>query len=148
MNNGSEVPEYFKEKIKSSIKGGLPNRLMMNWDEVSDIYSNGFYIGAHTSNHKILIFLDEKMQEKEISDSIRIINSKLNTKCESFAYPNGLYNNTTLSLMKKTGIRFGFSAKGGLNTTEQEKLKIKRIGVNVSDSVPLLLLKLFINRFK
>ena len=147
MNQGFEVPKSFKEKVKKIMVEDPPERLMMNWKEVLELLKGGFIIGAHTSNHIILSFLEKSHQELEINNSIQAIKTRLGVNCLSFAYPNGIYNEVTLKLLKKYGINYAFTTNKGFNKNDQEKLKIKRIGINVSDSVYLVLLKLFISQF-
>jgi hypothetical protein len=50
--------------------------------------------------------------------------------------------------MQESGIRFAFTTVPGFNRKTDSPLEIKRIGINVSDSLGVLLLKLLFNAQK
>lgn len=147
MNNGQQVNAAFENLVKKKFIGKLPKRLMMSWEEVG-ILNNDFPIGAHTCNHSILASMKKQEQEKEISDSIKALKNNLGIHSKHFAYPNGLYNTNTLNLLTKNHVEFGYTTTSGVNSFDSKKLELKRIGVNASDSIPVLLLKLLLNSFK
>jgi peptidoglycan/xylan/chitin deacetylase (PgdA/CDA1 family) len=120
----------------------------MNWQEIKEILSNDFEIGAHTCKHKILISGPKDFQAQEISKSVKDINNNLGKKCNFFAYPNGLYDNNSIELLLENYVEYAFTMTGGVNFPNENKLKIKRIGVNVSDSISIIILKLFLNVLK
>ena len=108
----------------------------------------GFEIGSHTDNHAILPFVDDNIQYDEIKESKQKIEYRLKADCISFAYPNGLYNTVSLKILKDNNMKYGYSTIPGFNDISRNKLLIKRIGLNASDSIPDVLLKLFINQFR
>lgn len=146
MNNGHSISEWINEN--ESILKNPPHRLMMNWNEVIEIAQSGLKIGPHTNNHKVLPFLDTDNQKAEIHSSIEKIKKEVNIAPKYFAYPNGLYNNETLSILEESEIQYSFTTKPGFNTVDTQPYLLKRIGINPSDSVGVLLLKLFLNRKK
>lgn len=146
MNQGHSISDWITKN--KNILNVPEHRLMMNWNEIRELDQNGLKIGPHTNNHKILSFLDIDNQENEIHSSISTIKKELNTSPKYFAYPNGLYNNDTLSILEKSDIQYSFTTKPGFNTIVNNAYLFKRIGINPSDSVGVLLLKLFLNRKK
>ena len=148
LNHNEEIPESFKAKVETDSVDQSNARLMMNWDEILEISNSGLIIGSHTNNHEVLSFLSVREQTKEISKSIDIINNKINGNCKYFSFPNGSFNEETLKILKSNEISYGFTSKKGVNKLVSDYLLIKRIGVNGSDSIPFLLLKLFINLFR
>lgn len=141
MNRGFPVDEAFNDKIESLFQEA-PKRLMMNWAEVKQLADNGFVIGAHTANHKVLSSLDENEQQNEIEASINEIKQNLKIKTEHFAFPNGLYNQTILDILEANNIKYAYTTKNGFNQLNNSKMQLKRIGINASDTIGVILLKL------
>lgn len=146
MNQGHSIETWIKQNV--NLIETPEQRLMMNWKEVEEIDKYGFKIAPHTHQHFILSFLDYTRQEVEIQTSIKTLESKLKKKCNYFAYPNGLYNADSLNVLNKSAIQYGFTTQPGFNAQEIAPLELKRIGVNASDSIGVLLLKLYLNRKK
>jgi peptidoglycan/xylan/chitin deacetylase (PgdA/CDA1 family) len=148
MNKGIKVSRSFLNAVdKEPIEEDLP-RLMMNWNEVKTLYDCGFKIGSHTSNHTILKFVDDESQDDEIKCSIEKLDKELSITTNLFAQPNGLLGENTLKILKKRGIKYAFSTIRGSNKQSQNKLELKRVGFNSSDSLPFMVLKMVIYMFK
>lgn len=141
MNNGVEVPQSFKDYIEKLFKNQNLPRLIMNWDEIKEIEGAGFKIGGHTERHSILTFIEDDEQRIEIEGSLNRINKEFKFKTNYFAYPNGLYNEKTIDILKDNNIQFAFTTIQGKNRLFQDQFQLKRLGINASDSIPLLLLK-------
>lgn len=148
MNAGIKVPDDFIQFVNTEFRINEEERMIMNWDELSEMEQAGFEIGSHTDNHVILPFVDDDNQYDEIKESKQKIEYNLKCDCISFAYPNGLYNTVSLIILKENNIKYGYSTIPGFNDAHRNKLLIKRIGLNASDSIPVVLLKLFINQFR
>ena len=144
MNQGFNVSDKFKKTVNSKFKKHNHNRVLMNWSEIIKIKNSGLRIGSHTVNHKILSFIDETETKKEIFESINNIERYTNNYCNYFAYPNGLYNKKTIDCLQQNNIDFAFTTKNGINSLDTNRLELKRIGANVSDSSIKLLIKIFI----
>lgn len=144
MNRGYAVDKEFIMKVEDSFSGKLPKRIMMQWQEVGQLLDNGFKVGSHTFSHAIMSSLSEEEQEKEVFDSINEIKLNTSISCEHFAFPNGLYNSTTLQLLQNN-VEFGYTTNRGFNHCGTNRLELKRIGVNASDSLSVLVLKLILN---
>jgi len=141
INQGFPVDKEFKNKIETLFPE-TPKRLMMNWEEVKQLAKNGFVIGSHTANHKVLSSFDKNEQQNEIETSINEIKQNLQIKTEHFAFPNGLYNETTLDILKNNKIKYAYTTEDGFNQPGNSKIQLKRIGINASDSIGFILLKL------
>lgn len=144
MNLGKPLPKLIIDKV-NNFDFPTNKPLMMNLKELIQIQTSGFKIQPHTHNHSILSFLDYESQKNEIEKSINYIQTNLGFKSDSFAYPNGLYNGETVNLMKSFNISFAYTTKPGLNYEQTDNLQLKRIGVNVSDNIGLIILKILIN---
>ncbi len=144
MNSGIPLPKQIIELV-SNYKFPTENRLMMNWNELRIIQENGFYVQPHTHSHAILSFLEANDQKCEVENSINFIQKNLGVSSENFAYPNGLYNDRTLKILKNHKIKFAFTTKQGVNNKHSQLLELKRIGINASDSIGVLSLKILLN---
>lgn len=121
-------------------------RLLLNEREIKTINKNGFKIGVHTHNHKPLLFLNKKEQKNEIHACMMALQN-LKIYPETIAYPNGLFNEDTLSICKELNLKYGFTTIDGLNRRNCNLLKIKRLGLNVSDSINVVTLKIVLAYF-
>jgi|GEM_PF-2261519 len=136
----------FISSLKNNIKSPPKNvRLMMNWDEIREVYNSGIMIGSHTHTHPILTQLNFNQQKQEIESSIGIINKHLDYLPITFAYPEGVkgsFNNDTINILRKFGIKYAFTTVSGVNTELTSPFCLKRIAVNPSEPIPVLALKL------
>lgn len=148
MNFGYQVKDELITMVEQDFPEVPPQRMMLKWEEAKDIHSRGFRLGTHTSNHVLLNSLTKELQSDEIKTSKSMIESRIHINCIYLAYPNGHFNKDTLNLMDENDIEYGFTTVSGSNCLDSEKKKLKRIGINASDSVQVLLLKIFINLFK
>lgn len=137
--------EEFISYINSVFIKNNPNhRLMMTSSEIKTLFDSGFIIGNHTHNHIGLTFLDKENQRDEIEVCSAKIEKIVSRKVSHFAYPNGLYNDDTISVLRDLSFDFGYSVNGGVNTTHENKHLIKRIGINITDSYSTIVHKIFL----
>lgn len=81
-----EVPEKFKG---------------VTWSQIKEIADVGMEIGSHTVSHEILSHLPLTSVVKELVDSKKILDIKLNKKVKGFCYPNGLQEDINSEVKKK-----------------------------------------------
>ena len=112
--------KYFKDETK------FCKELYMNWDEMREMLKEGMSFGGHSINHPSLNKLSEEEQLYEMKESKVVMERNLKTKIELFAYPYSLYNNTTLSILKKIGFTCGLLAEGGINKGIVDPFRIGR----------------------
>jgi peptidoglycan/xylan/chitin deacetylase (PgdA/CDA1 family) len=145
MNKGKPISGNFKTEIARKMSVfRTDQRLMMNWDEINKIENHGFRIGAHTCNHVPLTFVDRPAQKSEVINSLKHVSNKIKSECSYFCYPNGLYNNEIISILDQENVKYSFCEIGGFNTIQASRYEIKRIGMNASDSISILALKLLV----
>lgn len=82
-------------------------------------------IGAHTVTHSSLSCEPKAMQEWEIKESRKQVESIIGREVSVFSYPFGDYNESTVSTVKNSGIRKACTVTGGLYLDNCE-LKIPR----------------------
>jgi peptidoglycan/xylan/chitin deacetylase (PgdA/CDA1 family) len=90
---------------------------------------NGVSFGSHTVSHPILTTLDTDELEGELGGSKQTISRELGTGCDTFAFPNGDYDERTLNSLRRMGYRIGCTQDFGLNKPGCDLMRLKRIGV-------------------
>ena len=114
-----------------------PSVYMMNWDDLKYCLMNNIQIASHTLSHDSLITIDDNdALSREIFDSKKIIEEKLNIKVNTFTFPNGLYNNQTIDLCKKSGYKYLFTTKE----------KILNPQIILENEYPILIPRININK--
>lgn len=109
---------------------GLDN---MNWEQVRTMHSWGLHFGSHTRNHVDLAKVSDEVALHELQGSLNDIRTQLGQEQVFIAFPYGRKHHITparLEMIKSLGYQACFSAYGGLNETDIDPFKIKRIGVN------------------
>lgn len=107
----------------------------LNWDQIKEIQKAGWDIQPHGMTHPSLPKLNAEEQRKEILEAKKQIEDELGTPAETFCYPFGEYNQTTLQILEEAGFRYAFTIDQGKTTSSQHKFKLKRIFVNGEQSL-------------
>lgn len=145
----------FEDQMKEiSAFIGKHERLMMNLKELQECYENGIIIAPHTHSHSVLSRLEREQKKSEISKSIEVLRSKFGIKdVFDFSVPDGKISSIdeeTLSILRGSGLRHVYLTEAGINRTNrrsetgcQEEMNIRRrIGINPSDPLPVVALKI------
>jgi len=101
-------------------------------DIVKSISDNGFEIGTHSSTHPDMAKLDATMQEKELKDSIALIENITNKKVELFRAPFGSYNNTLIETAEKLNLK---TIQWDVDSLDWKGLSAEQICVRVLNGV-------------
>jgi len=113
-------------------------RVMLNWNEVSEMSKNQILFGAHTHTHPTLSRMDYGEAMLEISESKRIIEDNLGTRVLHFAIPNGRDEDFTEELRefcKREGFESVVTTNFGVVTIQSDPYSLPR----VSPSEPIYL---------
>ncbi|SLM28695.1 hypothetical protein MTBBW1_1470008 [Desulfamplus magnetovallimortis] len=146
----------FKKNFKSRTKtmdekrNCLSDLLMMDWGDLMIASKNGIIIASHTSTHPILSSLRKEDICKEINESQKKIFLELGIKNTFFCYPDGSemsISENVISELQKSGVRFAFTTVNGVNLNLQNNFRLKRIGINPSDPVPVVAMKIIVASF-
>jgi peptidoglycan/xylan/chitin deacetylase (PgdA/CDA1 family) len=138
--------ELYLHKLRLSCKYSNSERLLMNWQEVSEMGASDLIdFGAHTDEHIILDQVSLSVAEIEIERSHRVFKQHLGKYPVYFAYPDGKFTNQLSSTL------FRYHFKAAVTTQKKwvcqniEAFKIPRIGVHedVSCTKPLFLSRIF-----
>lgn len=148
MNLEGVINQEFKEHVDARFPKDTTKRMMMNWNEVKEVNEMSIKLGAHTCNHVNLQQLNYSEQIEELEKSCQAIENITKLNCDYFAYPNGLYNTDTIIGLNSLNVTYAFTTVPGINNIDSDRTQLKRIGINVSDSVYTLLLKLTLTAIK
>jgi peptidoglycan/xylan/chitin deacetylase (PgdA/CDA1 family) len=122
----------------------LGRALFTSWDQVRQVVAvdASLTIGSHGHSHQKLAGLDEASQRQELTESKRILESRLGREVAALAYPYGwpgAYTTQTRALAAETGYRLAFASIAGVNRTDTfDPYEIRRLGVGTGDSPVLL----------
>lgn len=83
-NNDTDYIENFTVNTTKS-----PGKHPMTWEQMKDLQKRGFLIGAHTMDHYCINDDDIEELEHQIGDCRKVIEERLDIKCDCFAFPYG-----------------------------------------------------------
>ena len=111
---------------------------LMTWEEVRQLESLGFAIGAHTLSHARLSHLDEEEQRAEIQGSARKLEEELGHPVDAFAYPFGScadYDDVSERLVRESGFAYAVSNRYGVNLPGGNPWALRRIWIDATDNL-------------
>lgn len=118
-------------------------RPLADWDLLLAAQRSGIEIGNHTKSHADLSQLSPAEQLEEIgSCSVALESSGL--RPGSFCYPYGRLNADSRAMLSAAGVTVAVGLSKRIAEECDDRLALPRFPVAFSDSVPLLLYKLFL----
>ena len=109
----------------------------LNWSQVLEMRAAGMDIGAHTATHPTLAGLSQPAAWKEIYDSKRYLEDRLQEPITLFAYPLG-QPRTMPGILKRLVQQAGFSAAcstiWGADNRNTDLFALRRLRVDVFDT--------------
>src|ERR1035437_3871237 len=84
------------------IPSGLAKKLILSWDKIKEMSSNGISFGAHTVNHRILANMPLEQAAWEIIHSKKDIEKAIGKEVNTFSYPNGDFNPNLVKIIKES----------------------------------------------
>ncbi len=116
----------------------FPLLKIMNWEELKDLDSSLIEIGSHGFTHRRMAFLKEDDIRAEVIQSKAVLESGLNRRIETFAYPYGELINVdsrTTKALKESGYRFALSTHFGRKHIAADLFSLTRISIWDTDEV-------------
>ena len=115
------------------VKNGEHRDELMDINQKKDFVKNGWEVGAHSLTHADLTQLNDVESIKEITGSKENLETQLQSKVLTFAYPFGKLNDKVKQLAKKSGIQYAVATdSGGLNI-EDDLFQIFRVNIFPDD---------------
>jgi len=117
IDEGDRFISSLEEHCECSRPNDCAERCFLNWDEARMMQQAGMAFGSHTHSHEILAKLSLERQQEELRLSREILESQLNQRIDTLAFPvggRGSFSDETIELLRRTGYAAAFS-KGGVN---------------------------------
>lgn len=100
------------DKVSESYNDVAIPDLMMDWEDLKLLRSEGHYIGSHTLSHCLLGTMeDEQEVQEELLNSGKTIEKHLGYFPHTISYPVGSFNENTKLLAKQAGYSAGLAVK-------------------------------------
>jgi peptidoglycan/xylan/chitin deacetylase (PgdA/CDA1 family) len=109
--------------------GYYPGEQFLTWRDVDALLAAGWHIGSHGVRHLDLVSADTATVENELSASKRIIEERLGTACDMFAYPWGRNCRGLRAQVRAVGYRYGFAGGHSCLTAKFDSFALPRINV-------------------
>lgn len=110
-----------------------PEFQLLELDEIKQMQAMGVNFEPHGHNHELLHSLqDIEVVKSEILDSKNYIEKNLNQKCRYFAYPNGDFCDSAVSILKENGFVGAYTTKVGTARKITNNFEIPRITPSIN----------------
>jgi len=93
----------------SSRKDLLYEMAPLSWGMIETMHRGGMTIGSHTKSHLLMTSETAETAGRELIESKQVLESRLNTSINHFAYPDGRFNSTAVQSVERAGYHFGYS---------------------------------------
>lgn len=104
-----------------------PNAQYLTADMIREMDASGLVeIGGHTAGHTTLTKVSLESAEREIIDNKKWLESVLEHKIVSFAYPRGGENDEIVSLLKAAGYKYAAAMKKKMRPVLDDPYRIHR----------------------
>lgn len=113
---------------------------VMDWPDIRTVSQLGVTVAAHSRSHPRLDRLSEVDLSGEISGSVEDLRRHVPLVAPAFAYPDGGYSPSVISVVQRSDIELAFGTRRGANTVNQytQWHELRRINVGrTSDSTIL-----------
>lgn len=141
-NTKNRILNEIEKKIEIS-KPAIED-IFLSWDEIKEMCNNNITFASHTVTHPIMTRISLNEAKKEIIDSKKEIEYKINKKVNVFVYPNG--NKKAMSkeidaFLKTKGFIFSLSSQYGANTLKRGIFRLRRVHIENNDDMLMFKIK-------
>jgi len=103
---------------------------MLTWEQVKEMSDNGITFGAHTLSHPVLTKIPLEDARKEIAESKRVLEEKIQKPVKYFAYPYGTetdFNEDIKNIVRDSGYTCALTFMDGYNNQNSDLFTLKRM---------------------
>lgn len=113
----------------------------MDWDEVGAMAQAGIEFGGHGAEHRLLSHVPIEEARVDIQRSKEGIDRHVKVATPTFSYPRGYWTPQVAELVKASGFRLAFLAKGGSVSCQDDPYTLRRINIGQAgtESMPMFL---------
>ena len=127
----------FNARIEHDVTG---HSRPISWPQVQEMGTAGIEFGSHTVTHPNLTCISDEDLERELGDSKRILEERLQRSVQSIAYPIGTpstFNSHVIEAIERHGYRLGLTYVSGANALHRiDRFKLHRHGVGLGMTLP------------
>jgi peptidoglycan/xylan/chitin deacetylase (PgdA/CDA1 family) len=144
----AEAVDEIITKLDVSVPEDAFTDLYLTWDQALEMVMEGIELGSRTNSQPILTSIPMEIAYREIVESKRRIEEKVDREVLALSYPRGLagdYDRNIMKILHKAGYRMAFTNAPGPDEYSEfprKRFAIRRIAVNHSDTFPQFLAKL------
>lgn len=106
--------------------------VMMSWDQIRQLASQGHTIGSHTMTHPNIAYVSEEEMRSELGDSKRKLETELGTPIVHFAYPGPAlrpnWSARSREISRNVGYETAVTIETGPVRRHDDPLCLRRIG--------------------
>ena len=108
-------------KLQNEAPGKINYSKMMSATQLKEVADNGIAVGSHSMSHPNLQSgnLTEEILNYEIKESKLELEKIICRNVDSFAFPNGLYNEQSIEFAKKSGYKYLFLVNNTTNIVDK-----------------------------
>ena len=113
----------------------LDRKSYLTWAQLQEMSAAGMDIQAHTLTHPHLRAIASLEAQTEISESKKILESKLKKPVVALSYPFGEYNASVIEMLKRAGFESAVTLAAGYRQRADELYTLHRIRVSYPDTL-------------
>jgi peptidoglycan/xylan/chitin deacetylase (PgdA/CDA1 family) len=126
--NVSEIGDEERRSSRAE-DGYYPGEQFLTWRDVDALLAAGWHIGSHGVRHLDLVSADPLTVKNELFASKQMIERRLGTTCDMFAYPWGRNGPGVRAEVRAAGYRYGFAGDHSCLTAKSDPFALPRINV-------------------
>lgn len=98
LENEHSIPDAEWESFRS-----------VTWDMLLRMQRSGVIVGSHTKTHTVMANETPERLREEAAGSRAVLEQRLGTPVQHFAYPSGSFNTAAVNAVAAAGYRFGYT---------------------------------------
>jgi len=128
-------PEADRQKALERLEAGgtgpdLRERVLLDWDELERMASDGVDVESHGATHAMLTGLCADDLERELGSAREKLRERGHSRHGLLAYPFGSWDRRVAEATAGLGYRAGFTGVPGLASSSEEAMALPRLAVH------------------
>jgi peptidoglycan/xylan/chitin deacetylase (PgdA/CDA1 family) len=113
----------------SAEAGYYPDERFLSWGDIDALRAARWQFGSHGVHHLDLVRADAGTVDHELAASKSLLERRLGTECDMFAYPWGRNNKSLRNRIRAAGYRYAFAGGHRALAPERDPFALPRINV-------------------
>lgn len=111
----------------------------LTWDQVMVMDNSVITIGSHTLDHSYLPDLESAEKFRQITESKKILERRLNHAVNYFSYPIGGFDEECKQILRQAGYRASCATNRGADRFNKDVFELNRVRLNEKDQSAVVL---------